>query len=161
MPGKLEKATKQWMALERKTLEQRKAADQFYDENVMKLIEEDYIRRNSEEVQEAVENLIVSVGTSYEPIVLNISMLKPARILFLYTEKSESILEKVVKYCNLSVGAYEKSRINERFVLWCLMWMFPKRSFYKRISLRICFGNTFPRRCRLQQISRRSWTIWV
>ena len=34
-------------------------------------------------VFEEVDYLMLSVGTSYEPLVLNISLLKPKRILFL------------------------------------------------------------------------------
>ena len=41
MKTALRKMTEQWMQLERKTLEQRKLAAQFYDENLMKLFEED------------------------------------------------------------------------------------------------------------------------
>ncbi len=39
----LAKMTQEWKQLERKTLEQRKIADEFYERNLMKLIEEDFI----------------------------------------------------------------------------------------------------------------------
>ena len=73
---KLEKVTQEWMQLERKTFEQRKLAEEFYDSNLMTLIEEDYVKRNRSEVFEKVDYLVVSVGTSYEPIVLNIATSK-------------------------------------------------------------------------------------
>ena len=38
------------MQLERKTLEQRKRADEFYENKLMALIEEDFIERNQEKV---------------------------------------------------------------------------------------------------------------
>lgn len=62
---------------------------------------------------EPVECLILSVGTSYEPLVLNIKLLNPCRVLFLYTEKSERYLDKVVKYCNLNAARYDKSIVHE------------------------------------------------
>ena len=80
MKTPLREMTEQWMQLERKTLEQRKLADQFYDNNLMKLIEEDYCERNKDYVFEEVDYLVMSVGTSYEPLVLNIILLKPKKI---------------------------------------------------------------------------------
>ncbi len=79
----------------------------------MKLIEEDFIDRNKAKVFEKVEYLVVSVGTSYEPIVLNIRLLRPKRILFLHTAETESTLSKIVKYCELEVVEYEKRRVSE------------------------------------------------
>lgn len=105
--------TEEWMQLERKTLEQRKLAEQFYDENLMDLIVEDYIERNQSQVMEDVQFLVVSVGTSYEPIALNLKLLKPEKILFLSTEQSERIIEKIVSYCGLKAYQYEKRRVNE------------------------------------------------
>ena len=81
--------TEKWMSLERKTLKQRQEAEQFYEKNLMKLIEKDYVERNAEKVYESAKYLIMSVGMSYEPIVLNICLLKPEKILFLCTEQRE------------------------------------------------------------------------
>jgi hypothetical protein len=113
MNKELEQKTQEWMQLERKTLEQRKRADQYYDDNLMQLIENDYVERNKALVKEQVECLVVSVGTSYEPIVLNISLLRPKKLLFLYTEKSSATLDKIVDYSKLKATEYEKKRISE------------------------------------------------
>ena len=51
MNQRLKAMTNEWMQLERKTLKQRQIAEQFYDNNLMKLIEEDFIRRNQDKVQ--------------------------------------------------------------------------------------------------------------
>ncbi|MBQ9334122.1 MAG: TIGR02710 family CRISPR-associated protein [Lachnospiraceae bacterium] len=113
MNKELMKKTEEWMKLERKTLEQRREADLYYDTNLMKLIEQDFIERNGDAVPEKVHYLVVSVGTSYEPIVLNISLLSPDKILFLYTEKSGVTLDKVVDYTGIKPSAYEKRLVNE------------------------------------------------
>lgn len=105
--------TEKWMKLERKTLKQREAAEQFYEKNLMKLIEENFIQRNKDKVYEKVEYLIMSVGTSYEPLVLNISLLQPDRIFFLYTDKTEKYLDKVVKYCGLTPSRFQKAFVSE------------------------------------------------
>ncbi len=109
----LKEKTEQWMTLERKTLEQRKKAEQFYEEEMMEHIVREYIRNNKSKLKEKAKYLIVSVGTSYEPIVLNISLLQPERILFLYTSQSEEILDKVMDFCCLRMSQVEKSKVNE------------------------------------------------
>lgn len=108
MNKELKLMTNEWKSLERMTLEQRKKADEFYDTHLMCLIEEEFVRNNKKVVKETVEHMVVSVGTSYEPIVLNLSLFQPKQILFLYTERSEPTLNKVVSYCNLEAGQYEK-----------------------------------------------------
>lgn len=40
----------------------------------MTLIEDDFIERNKKKVFEKAEYFVISVGTSYEPIVLNIRL---------------------------------------------------------------------------------------
>lgn len=113
MNENLIKKTEEWMQLERKTLEQRKVADEFYYDNLMSLIEADYIKRNRWQLFEEIKYLIISVGTSYEPIVLNIKLFQPEKILFLYTEKAEKTLNQIVSYTNLSPAAYEKRKVSE------------------------------------------------
>lgn len=108
----VEKA-KEWMQLERKTLEQRRIAEEYYANQLMELIEDDFIERNIDKVYEKVDYLVVSVGTSYEPIVLNIQLFQPKRILFLYTATTEKTLGKIVNYCKLEPMEYEKSQVSE------------------------------------------------
>lgn len=103
----------EWKALARQTEAQRLVAEEYYEKNLMGLIAESYIERNSDLVVEEVRYLVMSVGTSYEPLVLNIKLLNPEKILFLYTEKSAGILDKIVDFCELSTTEYEKSLVNE------------------------------------------------
>ena len=74
-------------SLERKTVKQREKADIFYETKLMKLIEEEFVENNKSKVREKVDYLIMSVGTSCEPLILDIQLLKPERIHFLYTEE--------------------------------------------------------------------------
>ena len=113
MNAALKKKTEEWMQLERKTLEQRREADIFYQQNLMSLIEKDYQKRNKGKLFEKVDYLIMSVGMSYEQLVLNINLLNPRKILFLYTEKSEKTLDRIVRYCDLEVSRYQKERVTE------------------------------------------------
>ena len=113
MKNELQKVTEEWMQLERKTLQQRKDAELFYDEKLMRLIEKTFIRKNKEKVLEQVEYLIISVGTSYEPLVLSINLFRPRKILFLYTEITEPILNKIVSYCQLDITRFQKCKVHE------------------------------------------------
>lgn len=104
--------TEKWMKLERKTLKQREAAEQFYEKNLMKLIEQNYIERNKKKVYENVEYLIMSVGTSYEPLALNICLLQPDKIFFICTEGTVKYLVidiDISKKVILSVGATKEA----------------------------------------------------
>mgnify|MGYP002512755518 CR=1 FL=1 len=101
-----------WKQLERKTAEQRQKAENYYESTLMEPIIQAFVENNREQA-EPVECLILSVGTSYEPLVLDIKLLSPRRILFLYTEKSERYLDKVVDYCKLNAARYEKSMVHE------------------------------------------------
>lgn len=112
MNQELISATEKWKSLERKTEKQREKAEAYYETKLMKLIEKEFIANNSSKVYEKIEYLIMSVGTSYEPLVLNIQLLQPRRILFLYTEKTEHILEKIVQYCKLDVMRFSKREVD-------------------------------------------------
>ncbi len=105
--------TEKWMKLERKTFKQREAAELFYEKHLLKLIEEDFIFRNQDMVQGEVEYLILSVGTSYEPLILSIRLLEPERILFLCTRETEKNLEKIIRYCGLQAEEYQKTIVSE------------------------------------------------
>ena len=109
----LEAKTQEWMQLERMTLEQRKKAAEFYDRELLHLVADDYINRNQKRVKRKIQHFVVSVGIAHEPIVLNLKLLKPEKIFFMYTEKSERILNQVVQFCELSPDVYEKRRVDE------------------------------------------------
>lgn len=137
MTNELKKKTSEWMKLERMTIKQRQLAEEFYEKELMKLIEKDFILRNKSNVEEDAEYFVVSVGTSYEPIVLNISLFKPKHILFLYTSKTEETLNKIVKYCELEPSVYHKRPVSETNPLDIykeikhsyLEWNRPKKMF--------------------------------
>lgn len=113
MKNELKKVTEEWMQLERMTLEQRKNAELFYDEKLMKLIEKEFLKNNKEIRSQKADYLIISVGTSYEPLVLSIQFFNPKKILFLCTEVTEKVLDKIVKYCELESSRYQKRRVHE------------------------------------------------
>lgn len=111
--SKLQAKTDEWMNLERKTPEQRQLADDFYEHELMKLIIREFVKNNKDLQNENVDYMIMSVGTSYEPLVLSLSLLKPKNILFLYTEKTENMIEKIVSICKIGAGRYSKRKVDQ------------------------------------------------
>lgn len=113
MSKKLDDKTKCWMSLERATFEQRAIAEEYYDRELMQLIVKEFISNNKKKIYEKVDYMILSVGTSYEPLVLNISLFQPKKILFLHTEKTEITIDKIVDFCALTSSSYQKELVNE------------------------------------------------
>ncbi len=113
MTKKLRDKTKHWMGLERTTFEQRAVAEEYYETELMQLIVKEFVQNNKGKIFEEVEYLILSVGTSYEPLVLSISLFCPKKILFMYTEKVEQTIDKVVDFCALPSSAYQKVMVSE------------------------------------------------
>lgn len=105
--------TEKWKRMERKTFEQREKAEEYYEKNLMKPIEQNFVARNKDRITQKVDYLLLSVGTSYEPLVLTISLMQPKHILFLYTELTNKYLSKIVDYCHLDAAAYSKSEVCE------------------------------------------------
>lgn len=113
MNKKLNEKTKEWMGLERATFEQRAKAENYYENQLMDLIVKEFIKNNKNKITEQVDYMILSVGTSYEPLVLNLSLFQPKKILFLYTERSEQIIDKIVDFCGLNISDFQKEKVNE------------------------------------------------
>src|SRR5699024_4913219 len=114
MENVLTERTQEWMNLERATLKQRMIADEFYEKKLMRPIVSEFLMNNKEAVREEVEGMILTVGTSYEPLVLSIQLFKPKRILFLYTPNTERFIDKVIKFCRLKNSTYDKRMVRDR-----------------------------------------------
>jgi len=50
--------------------------------------------------------MVLTLGTSYEPLVLSISVLKPEKVLILYTDKSHHLLDDVIEFTKLKPSQY-------------------------------------------------------
>lgn len=109
----LRSKTQEWMNLERTTFKQRAVAEEFYEKQLMKLITKEFVKNNKNKIITPVKEMILSVGTSYEPLVLSLNLFKPERILFLYTDKSLPYLEKIIKMCKLSMSRFVRRRVDE------------------------------------------------
>ncbi len=103
--------TATWMGMERATEKERILSDKYYDENLMPLIIEEFIQKSKDQVNTNPEYMIISVGTSYEPITLSIKLLNPKKVLFLYTDQTIEILDKIIEMTSLKPSQYDKRKV--------------------------------------------------
>ncbi len=95
-----------WYEMERSNNEQRMLAEEYYKTELMPLIIDYFVQENANKVSETCEAMVLTLGTSYEPLVLSISVLKPKKVLILYTDKSHNLLDDVIEFTKLKPSQY-------------------------------------------------------
>ena len=99
-----------WYAMDRSNNKQRMLAEEYYKTELMPLIIDYFLQGNS--VQRKCDAMVLTLGTSYEPLVLSISVLKPERVLILYTDKSHHLLDDVIENTKLKPTQYMASEVD-------------------------------------------------
>lgn len=123
----LNEKTKEWMGLERSTEEQRYKAEEYYEKELMPLIIDKFINNKDNNINEP-EYMILSVGTSYEPLVLSLKLMKPKKVLFLYTEDTEAKIDKILQFILLKSSQYKKEKVEKSNTL--LIYQKIKQAYY-------------------------------
>ena len=95
----LAQTTQVWKKMERSTDEQRKLAEDYYKSELMPMVVECFLQKYQRE--EHCESMVLTLGTSYEPLVLSILALRPKKVLILYTEQSFNLLDDVIEFTKL------------------------------------------------------------
>ncbi len=103
----------QWEKMPRGSQEERNAVEQFYREKIMPLLVETFVARERPKVTREYDGLILSLGESYQPLVLSIATLKPERVFFLVTEKSRRYLDVVVELTGLKPSQYDYAEVDK------------------------------------------------
>lgn len=87
-------------------------AKKYYENEVFPKVKE-LVRRQGQKdgLVGHYDNLMLTVGFSPEPLILTITALQPKRIFFLFTEKSEGFIDKVVEGCGLRFSQIERALI--------------------------------------------------
>jgi len=106
---KLNELSQYWQSMDRSTESQRKEAEEFYKKELMPILIEYFLQVNKPEGE--CDALILTLGTSYEPLVFSILTLKPDRVLILYTEKSLHLLDDVIEFTKLKPSQYTATKI--------------------------------------------------
>jgi len=108
---KLNYLTQHWKNMDRSTEEHRKAAEEFYKKELMPVLIEHFVKHNSRPEYNC-EALILTLGTSYEPLVFSILTLKPEKVMILYTDRTQHLIYDVIEFTKLRPSQLFTSRID-------------------------------------------------
>ncbi|MGI6539327.1 MAG: TIGR02710 family CRISPR-associated CARF protein [Bacillota bacterium] len=109
---RLKQASDLWQSLPLETREEQAIAMEFYSKAVFPLSKQVFVATEASKIKEPIYGLILPVGTSPEPLILSISAVNPERVLFLYTEKTESMLDTIVEHTGLRPSQWEKRLVD-------------------------------------------------
>lgn len=110
LENKLNELSCKWQDMDRTTEDKRKAAEEYYKNELMPVLIDYFLQNNSPE--DKCDALILTLGTSYEPLVFSISALKPDKVLILYTEKTLPLLDDVIEFTKIKPSQYTTSKID-------------------------------------------------
>ncbi|AHV95638.1 TIGR02710 family CRISPR-associated CARF protein [Paenibacillus sabinae] len=103
-------ATAQWKLLNRGTEEERRQADAFYKDHILPEVMMHFREKYAH--SESCENLILTLGTSYEPLVLSILALRPERVLIMHSTRTRPLLDDVIELTGLKPSRYISRMVN-------------------------------------------------
>jgi len=105
-----------WKNMDRGTPSQDAIAEAYYDNELMPQIVSSFKEKDHKLVEllnQQIKYMILSVGTSYQPMVLSLSYFNPEKVLFLHTEESEKEIEKILRFIDLKSSDYQKSLVEK------------------------------------------------
>ena len=107
----LEQATQQWLALGEKKAPEQHA---FYKDTVFPLVKRCFILKESPKLADRpVDGMIMTVGTSPEPLILSILLCKPSEVVFLHTKETEDELDRIMEETGLRNRQWKKVCVGE------------------------------------------------
>ena len=107
----LEQATREWMALGEKKAPEQNA---FYKERVFPLVKRCFVLKESPRLADRpVDCMIMTVGTSPEPLILSILLCKPSEVVFLHTRETEDELDRIIEETGLRNRQWKKVCVGE------------------------------------------------
>ena len=110
--NKIEKLTEEWMRIAEGTDDAKEQLDRFYEEKIFPLVYSNFIEAEKNKLKDkSFDGLIMTVGTSPEPVIMSIGTIQPKRILFFCTEESERSLDRVIDFTSLKPSCYDKEII--------------------------------------------------
>ncbi|NLM44913.1 MAG: TIGR02710 family CRISPR-associated protein [Clostridiales bacterium] len=113
--AQIKEKARYWKSMDRSNEEKRREAEKYYKENIMPLLVTMF-KESESDVQDC-EHLILTLGTSYEPVVFSILGLKPKNVLILYTPESRNKLDDVIYFTNLKPSQYEAEEVDSTNIL--------------------------------------------
>lgn len=96
-----------WQAMPRNNAVEIAVADEYFDQVLMPLAKEKFIVKYKNIVLPSYYGMILTLGTSWQPLALSIAALNPAKIVVICTKETVPQLEKLVGFLQLSPEQYE------------------------------------------------------
>lgn len=109
---KIGEAVEEWEKLLHDPDSGQEKTDSLYREKILPLVIELFKIRERGKLGE-VYCLILTVGTSPEPLVLSVSACKPERVLFLFTEETEHYLDDIIDMTGLRPSQWDKRLVKQ------------------------------------------------
>ncbi len=111
--SRLNHLVKEWLDLPAVSAEQE-TAEAFYWEQVFPLTCTLFIQKEAPKLSAMpIDGLIMTVGTSPEPLILSLSACRPERVFFLHTAQTEKYLDEIVEKTGLKPSQFDKYLIRE------------------------------------------------
>lgn len=98
----LEAGIKQWQSLPRNNAAELQVADDFYDNELMPLALQLFLDRQKEKITKTYFGMILTLGTSWQPLALSIALLKPKKILIMCTQETFPLLMRLKSFLKLN-----------------------------------------------------------
>jgi CRISPR-associated protein (TIGR02710 family) len=89
-----------------------KERDAWYQENILPLLCEKFRTVDHAKLKKKYQAIVLSVGESYQPLVLSICAVQPEKIYFLHTEKTENNIDTIVDVLKLRPRQYQKELVD-------------------------------------------------
>ena len=112
----MEEGIRIWQGMPRNNAEELAKADDFFDFKLMPSSIELFSKRYADNSK--YDGLIFTVGTSWQPMALCISALKPRKVCFICTEQTQNQIQRLEKFidlgnCEYTVELIERSAASD------------------------------------------------
>jgi len=108
----LARRVEKWLSMPNSNMEERDKTKNFYWADIFPLLMELFQYKERYKVENHnLFGLILTVGTSPEPLILSIITCQPERVLFLYTPQTEKYLDQIIEYTGLKISQIDKSMV--------------------------------------------------
>lgn len=98
----LQRKIEEWKKMPRNNMQELSAADDFFDKQLMPLSREQFLRTQKEHKHKDYYGLILTLGTSWQPLALSISLLTPAKVLILCTADTAVLVDRLQEFTGLT-----------------------------------------------------------
>lgn len=99
--GKLEEKINCWQSMPRNNRQELQIADDFFDYELMPLSLERFLQTQKTKVKDNYYGMMLTLGTSWQPLALSIAVLHPQKILVMCTKDTYPLLERLKNFLQI------------------------------------------------------------